>query len=63
MWKLKVKMLFGAHRHPYHIEFVVLTAVVKRSSVFWDIMLCSPFKVNRNVGGICHTASVLKVEG
>jgi hypothetical protein len=28
-----------------HVEFEVLTAVVMKSSIFWDIMLCSPLKV------------------
>jgi hypothetical protein len=31
--------------------FVVLTAVVMKSSIFWDITLCSPLKVNRHFGG------------
>jgi hypothetical protein len=30
----------------------VLTAVVMKSSVFWDITLCSPLKVNRCFVGI-----------
>jgi hypothetical protein len=29
----------------------VLTAVIMKSTVFWDIMLCSPLKVNRRFGG------------
>jgi hypothetical protein len=32
----------------------VLTAVVVKSSIFWDIMLCSPLKLNRRFGGTCH---------
>jgi hypothetical protein len=32
------------------VEFKVLTAVVMKSSVFWDIMPCSPLKVNRRFG-------------
>jgi hypothetical protein len=29
----------------------VLTAVVMKSSIFWDITSCSPLKVNRRFGG------------
>jgi hypothetical protein len=29
-----------------YVRFEVLTAVVMKSSIFWDIMLCSPLKVN-----------------
>jgi hypothetical protein len=32
----------------------VLTVVVMKSFVFWDIMQCSPLKVNRGFGGICR---------
>jgi hypothetical protein len=32
----------------------VLTAVVMKSSIFWDITLCSPLKVNQRLGGTCH---------
>jgi hypothetical protein len=28
-----------------HVGYEVLTAVVTKASVFWDIMLCSPLKV------------------
>jgi hypothetical protein len=33
------------------VGFEVLTAVVMKSSVFWDITPCSPLKVNRCFGG------------
>jgi hypothetical protein len=33
-----------------YVGFEVLTAVVMNSSVFWDIMPCSPLKVNRRFG-------------
>jgi hypothetical protein len=29
------------------VGFEVLTAVVMKSPIFWDITLCSPLKVNR----------------
>jgi hypothetical protein len=32
------------------VEFEVLTAVVMKSTVFWDITLCSRLKVNRRFG-------------
>jgi hypothetical protein len=35
-------------------RFEVLTAVVKKSSVFWDITPCSPLKVNRPFEGTCR---------
>jgi hypothetical protein len=34
--------------------FEVLTAVVMKSSIFWDITMCSPLKVNRRFGRICR---------
>jgi hypothetical protein len=34
--------------------FEVSTAVVIKSSIFWDMMLCSPLKVNRRFGGTCR---------
>jgi hypothetical protein len=36
------------------VRFDVLTAVVIKSSVFWDITLCSPLKFNRRFGGTCR---------
>jgi hypothetical protein len=35
------------------IGFEVLTPVVMKSYIFWDITQCSPLKVNRHFGGIC----------
>jgi hypothetical protein len=36
----------------YHrVRFEVLTAVVMKSSIFWDITPCSPLNVNRRFGG------------
>jgi hypothetical protein len=37
-----------------HEGFKVLTVVVIKSSVFWDIMLHSPLKVSRLFGGTHH---------
>jgi hypothetical protein len=33
------------------VEYEVLTAVVVKSSIFWDLTSCSPLKVNRRFGG------------
>jgi hypothetical protein len=35
----------------YFIGFEVLTAVIMKSTIFWDITPCSPLKVNRRFGG------------
>jgi hypothetical protein len=32
----------------------ILTAVVMKSSILWDITLRSPLKVNQRFGGTCH---------
>jgi hypothetical protein len=37
-----------------NVEFEVLTAVVVRGSVFWDMTPCTPLKVNRRFGGTCR---------
>jgi hypothetical protein len=34
-----------------YVGFEVLTAVVMKSYIFWDITSCSPIKVNRRFGG------------
>jgi hypothetical protein len=36
-----------------YVGFEVLTEVVMKSSVFWDIMPYSPLKVNRRIEGKC----------
>jgi hypothetical protein len=33
------------------VGFEVLTAVVMKSSVFWDVTLSSPLKVSQHLGG------------
>jgi hypothetical protein len=37
-----------------HVGFEILTVVILKSAVFWDIMPCSPLKVNRRFGGTCR---------
>jgi hypothetical protein len=34
-----------------YVGFDILTSVVVKSSIFWDITPCSPLKVNRRFGG------------
>jgi hypothetical protein len=36
------------------VIFEFLTEVVMKSSILWDITLCSPLKINRRFGGTCH---------
>jgi hypothetical protein len=38
----------------FYVGSEVLTAVVIRSSIFWDIRPYSPLKVNRRFGGTCR---------
>jgi hypothetical protein len=40
--------------HYQFVGFEVLTAVFMKSSIFWDVTLCSPLKVNRRFGGTCR---------
>jgi hypothetical protein len=48
---------------PKDVGFEVLTAVVMKSTIFWDITLCSPLSVNQRFGGTyrlhLHAASTL----
>jgi hypothetical protein len=37
--------------YEYYVGFEVLTVVVMKGTIFWDIMLCSALKVNRRFGG------------
>jgi hypothetical protein len=43
-----------------NIKYGVLKLMAVKSSAFWDIMPCSPVKVNRRFGGTCPS-SVLKI--
>jgi hypothetical protein len=38
--------------------FEVLTTVVVKNSVFWDIKLCHLFKVNQRFGGTCRLPNI-----
>jgi hypothetical protein len=37
-----------------NVGFDVLTAVVMKSSIFWDITPCNPLRINRRFGGTCR---------
>jgi hypothetical protein len=41
-------------RMQWIVWFEVLTAVVMKSTIFWDITPCSPLSVNRRFGGTCR---------
>jgi hypothetical protein len=41
---------------PFVVGFDVLTAMVMKSTIFWDIRPCSPLKVKRRFGGTCGSA-------
>jgi hypothetical protein len=50
-WKKQVQKLIITSFYEF-LGFEVLTAVVMKSTVFWDITPCSPLKVNRRFRGI-----------
>jgi hypothetical protein len=46
------KLVKNKNLNLYDTGFEVLTAVVRKSSIFWDITPSSPVKVNQRFGGI-----------
>jgi hypothetical protein len=44
----------GKPNQDFVVGFEVLTAVVMKSSIFWNIRPCSPSKVNRCFDGTCR---------
>jgi hypothetical protein len=48
-----IKKIYSACQHltTRFVEFEVITAVVMKSTIFWDITPCSLLKVNRRFGG------------
>jgi hypothetical protein len=46
-----IKVFSDFTLHKFYVGFEVLTAVVKESSIFWDITPCSPLKVNWSFRG------------
>jgi hypothetical protein len=46
-------VIFLVMQHSSYVGFEVITAVVMKSSIFCDIMLCSSLKVNRRFGATC----------
>jgi hypothetical protein len=43
---------FSRQNSAAHVGFEVLTTVVMKNTIFWDIMPCSPLSVNRRFGEI-----------
>jgi hypothetical protein len=41
---------FRIYTYIYYVGFEILTAVVMKSIIFWDITSCSTFNVNRRFG-------------
>jgi hypothetical protein len=37
------------------VGFEVLTAVVMKGSIFWDILPCNPLKIDRRFGGVKYS--------
>jgi hypothetical protein len=46
--------MFGPKSDEIRVRFEVLTALVMKSSIFWDIAPCSLLGVNRRFGGTCR---------
>jgi hypothetical protein len=44
----------GCNSRCFFAGFEVLTAVVMKSSLFWDITPCCPLEVNRRFRGTCR---------
>jgi hypothetical protein len=40
------------------VGFVVLTAIIMKSYICWDVMQCSPLKMNQSFNGICRIWNV-----
>jgi hypothetical protein len=45
------KMGDSLQTYIFYVGFEVLTAMVVKSTMFWDIAPCSPLSVNRRFGG------------
>jgi hypothetical protein len=44
----------GTLDRKFLVVFKVLTPVIIKSSIFWDVTSCSPLKVNRRFGVKCR---------
>jgi hypothetical protein len=49
-----ITLLSTIFKYEIYVRFEDSTAVVMKSSIFWDITPCSPLKVNRRFGWTCH---------
>jgi hypothetical protein len=41
-----MKFILSLVKMLHFVRFEVLTAVVMKTTIFWDVKLCSPLKVN-----------------
>jgi hypothetical protein len=49
-WQNKLKNLsYFLWPTTKNVGFAVITALIKKTSSFWDVMICSPLKVNRTL--------------
>jgi hypothetical protein len=49
--EIKIKQITATLRQPRYLGFEVLTVVVMKSTIFWDITPVSPLSVNRRFEG------------
>jgi hypothetical protein len=54
-----IRVIYRSQEFLDILGFDVLTPVVMRSSIFWDITPCSPLTVNRSFGKLLATCFVL----
>jgi hypothetical protein len=51
IWMFNAVKVSNFRHRLFYVGFEVLTAVVMKSTIFWDITPCSPLTVNRSFGG------------
>jgi hypothetical protein len=49
---IKISGVVDRKQGKYRAGFEILTAVVMKNPLFWDIMPCSPLKINRGLRDI-----------
>jgi hypothetical protein len=52
LFLVREAVVFNKQTDSNHVGFEVFTAVIMKSIIFWDMMLCSPLSFNRRFGGI-----------
>jgi hypothetical protein len=58
-WRVHKRSLLNTSEINLIVRFEVLTAVVMKSPIFWDITPCSPLKVNRQLATCFHAGILL----